>query len=182
MLSPSPTLIFIWEIAASEAAALRSAQIEPEHFFIGLCRLDDFGFAARLVEIGYDANIAEAMQPEIRGLLSKLYRFGVNPSALRREIRAGKRTGMLGRLTGGWNTGPLGRNTQPPDGIMHLSAASRHVFDRAAELATMARATTVTANHLLAALLEYTSGHLPSLLRRHEVNISGLHDAVLAPA
>ena len=181
MLSPSPTLIFVWEIAASEAAALRSAQIEPEHFFIGLCRLDDFGFATRLTEIGYDAAIAEAMQPEIRGLISKLYRFGINPAALRRDIRAGRGTGMLGRLSA-WSTGPLGRQSKPPDGIMHRSQASRHVFDRAAELAVAARATAVTANHLLAALLEYTSGHLPSVLRRHEINVSALHDAVLAPA
>lgn len=179
MLSPSPTLIFVWEIAASEAAALRSGHIEPEHFFIGLCRLDDFGFASRLTDIGYEAAIAEAMQPEIRGLLSKLYRFGINPSILRREIRSGKGTGMLGRLSA-WSTGPLGgRQNNPPDGIMHRSQASHQVFNRAADLATTAHSSTVTAYHLLAALLEYSSGHLPGILRRHEVNVSGLREAVL---
>jgi hypothetical protein len=179
MLPPSPTLIFVWEIAASEAAALRNAYIEPEHFFIGLCRLDDFSFASRLSEIGYEASIAEAMQPEIHGLLGKLYRFGVNPHLLRREIREGKGTGMLRRLSG-WTTGSLARSAAPPtDGIMHRSVASREVFDRATEFAQAAHASAITTNHLLAALLEYTSGNFTALLRHHEVNINGLRDAVL---
>jgi ATP-dependent Clp protease ATP-binding subunit ClpA len=178
-ITPSQTLLLAWEIAASEAATVRSTYIEPEHFFIGLCRLQDYGTLAQLRELGYDQPSAERIQPEIESLTRLFYHFGIDPITLRREIRSGKGTGILQRL-GGLTTGTLrlGR-PQSDDGVMHRSTQSRQVFARAIQVAEGRETTILTVAHLLAALLEHAPSSFTTLLRQRQINLHALREAAL---
>lgn len=166
----SPVVVFTWDIAASEASHARSVTIEPEHLFIGLCKLEDFSTIASLREIGYKMAQAEAMEPEIARVLKAFYRLGLSPSVLRRALRKHKGTGFLQRLSG-LTTGSL-RSQRPPDErMLHRSNASRAVFARAAELAQADRAPQVTASHLLMALLDHPQSPVSPWLRKQQVDV-----------
>jgi hypothetical protein len=178
-ITPSQTLLLAWEIAASEASNARSPYIEPEHFFIGVCKLQDYGTLPRLRELGYDPQAAERIQPEIETLARLFYSFGIDPVTLRREIRSGKGTGILRRL-GGLTTGTLrlGR-PQSDDGLMHRSTQSRQIFARAIQIAEGAETTILTVAHLLAALLDHAPGSFIILLQQRQVNVPALRAAAL---
>lgn len=166
----SPVVVFTWDIAASEASHARSANIEPEHLFIGLCKLEDFATTASLREIGYKLAQAEAMEPEIARVLKAFYRLGLSPSALRRALRKHKGTGFLQRLSG-LTTGSLRTQRTPDERMLHRSNASRMVFVRAAELAQAAHAPHITASHLLLALLDHPQSQVAPWLRKHQVDV-----------
>lgn len=178
MTNLSMPLLLAWDIAANEAAHARSKLIEPEHLFIGLCKLEDFASTAALIDLGYEASEAEEMRPEIGGLVALYYQFGLSPSALRREVRQRKTTGVLSLLNG-WTTGIL-RSPQPETGanVIHRSQASRVVFTRADEFATVSGAITTNVFHLLAALLDQSNNSFIVWLTR-QVNVEQLKAAAL---
>lgn len=166
----SPVVVFAWDIAASEASHARSANIEPEHLFIGLCKLEDFATVASLREIGYKLAQAEQMEPEIARVLKVFYRLGLSPSALRRALRKHKGTGFLQRISG-LTTGSLRTQRAPDERMLHRSAASRQVFVRAAELAQADRSSVIMASHLLVALIDHPQSQVGPWLRKHDVDV-----------
>ena len=134
-------LILTWQIAAAEAEMGQHEFIDPEHLFIGLCKLEHFAAPMVLRELDFsDANVA-LVKAEIETLLGLFSQFGLAPTALRREIRRRKGAGMV-------------KASDRPDRTIHRSPQSRQVFARAAELARETGAPAVAVTHLLAALLE----------------------------
>jgi ATP-dependent Clp protease ATP-binding subunit ClpA len=176
--SPSPALLLAWDIAANEAANARQQYIEPEHLFIGLCKLDDFTSATSLVELGYEQSEAEEMQPEIELLIALFYRLGLNPVHLRREMRQRKTTGVL-KVLSGWTTGILRPANRPSNGVIHRSAASRVLFSRADEFALMTGSRTTTIIHLLAAMLDDPQGSVNLWLQKQGVDVNAVKEAAL---
>ncbi len=177
MTTYSPTLIFAWDIAAGEAANANSPFIEPEHLFIGLCKLEDFASVSSLRDLGFKPAQAETMQPEIESVLAPFYRLGLSPTNLRRLLRKKKTTGILGRL-GGWTTGTLRTSGSAENGVIHRSPRSRHVFARAESLANAEKARETASVHLLIALLEDATGGLGPWLEKHEVDVSAFRGAL----
>lgn len=179
MANLSPTLLLAWDIAANEAANAKSNVIEPEHLFIGLCKLEDFASVTALTDLGYDQAEAEAMQPEIEALVSVFYQFGLSPANLRRDLRVRKGTGMLNML-GGWTTGMLRQPSQNSESsVIHRSHASRLAFARADEFALMNGSFNTGVAHLLAALLDNPQSVLLAYLRKQNVDANAVKQAAL---
>ena len=169
MTNLSPALLLTWDIAANEAAYAKQTLIEPEHLFIGLCKLEDFSTATALIDLGYDQTEAETMRPEIETIATLFYRFGLSPTQLRRELRHKKSTGVLNRING-LATGLLNPAPPPPSTettVIHRSTPSRVAFVRADEFALAAGSALTTPAHLLAALLDDANGSLATWLRKH---------------
>jgi hypothetical protein len=169
MANLSPALLLTWDIAANEAAYAKQTLIEPEHLFIGLCKLEDFSTTTALIDLGYDQAEAETMRPEIEAIATLFYRFGLSPTQLRRELRQKKSTGVLNRLNG-FATGLLNPPvaSAPAEAtVIHRSTASRVAFVRADELALASGSALTTPSHLLAALLDDLNNTLATWLRKH---------------
>jgi ATP-dependent Clp protease ATP-binding subunit ClpA len=176
--SLSPALLLTWDISANEAAHLRQTFIEPEHLFIALCKLEDFSTTASLVDLGYDASEATAMETEIRGLVDLFYHHSLNPTSLRRELRQRKSTGML-QVLSGWTTGILRPARENDTNVIHRSPTSRLLFSRADELALMTGSLTTTVAHLLAAILDDPQSKLCLWLNKRSINVDALRQGAL---
>ncbi len=162
----TPGLDLAWRIAASETAHAQLEFIEPEYLFVGLCKMGDFAAARRLRRLKLAESEIASVQTEIEALLGLFARFGLDHTALRREMRRHKGTGVL-------------KMTDRYERTIHRSPQSRRVFDRASELVREAGAPMVTVFHLLAALLDDPNGAVAPLLREKGVNVVTLKDAAL---
>jgi ATP-dependent Clp protease ATP-binding subunit ClpA len=169
-------LLLAWDIAANEAAQSRRKLIEPEHLFIGLCKLEDFSTTTALIELGYDQNDSSLMKTEIVNFVDMLYRFSLNPANLRKEARQRRNTGVLSLLNG-WTTGML-RPPESDSNVIHRSPASREAFARAEEFARLAGSPLITTFHLLAALLTDEAFRLTTWLKVY-VDVNELREAAL---
>jgi ATP-dependent Clp protease ATP-binding subunit ClpC len=120
----SDGLLLSWRIAAWEASAGHSPEIEPAHLLIGLCKLCDLGAeqVRALVRPGEVGDL-EALTADGAGLRDAFERVGVDPTALRRRVRA----------LAACSAEPA-RPVDRDNGVMHRSRASRRMFDRAEAL------------------------------------------------
>jgi hypothetical protein len=172
--------LLAWDIAANEAAYAKQNLIEPQHLFIGLCKLEDFTSVTALINLGYTQDEAETMQPEVEALITVFYQFGLSPTTLRRELRSRRGTGVLGTISG-WTTGMLRPPAQDTSesNVIHRSQASRVAFARADELALMNGSFSTGIAHLMAALIEDPQSLVGVWLRKQRVDIDTLRQAVL---
>ena len=165
MADYSDALVLTWQIAAAEAGAAAHATIKSGHFLIALCRLtdlapDDFKDVTDKTRIRRQL---EAVQVEIREIGEVLERAGVNAQFVRRRLRA-----RLGR-----------EGTGPTDGVMHRSAETRRLFERAERLCEADRVRPI---HLLQALCETADRHCSLALQDLGIPLSKLADAARAAA
>ncbi len=134
----SHVINLLWRVALQEAVAARSQLIEPEHFLEALTKGGDFCRADVLEQVqarGLDAN---ALAGELRFAPELLDSEKVNPTKLRRAMRA-----LLG----------TGTYEHTPGAVMHRSARSRDVFKSAENVATKAGFDHLHAGALLVAIL-----------------------------
>lgn len=181
MTNLSPALLLAWDLAATEAATANRSFIDPEHLMLGLLRLADFETAETLTEIGYQAEEARSIVPEIERLLGIFATLRLDPVLLRRDLRE-RKTGKLPLLN--WNTGPLGgrrpTDREPPK-VLHRSTESRLVFTFADELTRrVSPEGTTTLVHLLLALLRSPHSHVGAWLRAQHVDVEALLNATQA--
>lgn len=179
MSNLSLPLLLAWDIAANEAAQSRRKLIEPEHLFIGLCKLEDFSTTTALIELGYDQEDSGVMKTEIVTFVDMLYRFNLNPASLRKEARQRRNTGVLSLLNG-WTTGML-RPPETDSNVIHRSPTSREAFGRAEELARVSGSQFITIFHLLATILSDDAYRITPWLRAH-VDVNDLREAALSAA
>ena len=62
-----------WQIAAAEATHAQHEFIEPEHLFIGLCKLEDFAAPAQLRKLELSEPAVAALKAEIEILTGQLH-------------------------------------------------------------------------------------------------------------
>ncbi len=157
-------LEFVWQIAATEAAAARREFIEPAHLFIGLCSLEKALHSEQQKQTGIPADALAGLEAEWAALKSLFTQFHLDATALRRELRE-----------------RMGRGSfEHRENVVHRSPNSRRVFEWAAELA--AGSPTVTSLHLLAALLEDQDSLIARQLKEKGMDIVALRAAALATA
>lgn len=174
MTNLSPALLLAWDLAASEAATANRSLIDPEHLMLGLLRLADFETVEPLTEVGYQAEEARAIVPEINRLIAIFQTLNLDPVLLRRDLRE-RKTGKLPLLS--WNTGPLTRRTtdREPPKVLHRSTESRLVFTYADELTRRTDVNGLTTLvHLLWALLKSPHSHVGAWLRAQHVDVEAL--------
>ncbi len=165
MPTPTPVLSLSLQIAAVEAADTHYEFIEPEHLFVGLCKLEGFANTNRLRALGVPEPQVEILVAEIDLLMGLFGRFGIKPSTFRYALRQHKGTGSF--------TPPA----SDKDWMMHRSPESRKAFEAASKIARQSNSPMVTAFHLLAALLNNAQSRLALWLQTKKVDILGLRQA-----
>ncbi len=161
----TPVMSLVWQIAAIEAADSHYEFIEPEHFFVALCKLEGFANVTRLRSLGVPESQVSTVEAEIDLLMGLFQRYGVKTTMFRHELRQ-----TLG--DGGF---------RPPadaeDIVLHRSENSRKAFEIALKIAQKRNADQLAIFHLLAGLLAVPSGSLTKWLQAHGVNTVGLRQS-----
>ena len=139
----SDGLILAWQAAAHEATVLGSPEIEPHHFFIGLCKLPDLPlrrlFADNLDE--HNARTSE-LRRQIDELAETFRKAALDPIRFRRGLRA---------------VCVAGDSRPQAEDVIHRSQTTRRAFSRAEGISERDGATRVTPIHLVRALSEMDS-------------------------
>jgi ATP-dependent Clp protease ATP-binding subunit ClpC len=156
-------LDYAWQTAASEAARTRHEFIEPEHLFIGVCKLGNLLSLNDWNEIKIPRDAAAALKAEAEVVAAVFQKAGHNRTVLYRNVR--KRFGE-------------GRLSDSSRKKISRSAASRLIFERAGKLA--ADASVVTSLHLLSALLETPGTGITAALAEKPPGAEALKQAVLS--
>ena len=130
-------LDYAWQIAANEAAHTQHEFIEPEHLFVGVCKLGNLPDLKDWDDIGIRRDAVVALKTEAEAVADVFQQAGYDRTALYREVRE--------RLGDG-KCPDKGRKT------ISRSPASRQIFKQAAKYAVNDQS--VTSLHLLLALLQ----------------------------
>ncbi len=165
----SPGVDLVWQIAGREALKTHSDLIEPEHLFIGLCRLKLQARFDLIPGPGPVAKEADGLRLEAQSTAKLLDQFGMDTQALRRELRK-----LIERRPG-----------NPPHGTaenvaLHRSVPCRAVFSEARKMAGEYGAPRANVLHLLAALLSGPAASLADWLQAKGVDAKALASAALA--
>ena len=136
-MKPSPSVKVIWRLAASEMAAGQFKEIEPEHFCMGILKFAELSVKALRADDDH-AELAKAVAAEAKLVHEALQKCGIESTSARRKLR-----GQLGN-----------GDTPQQEGQAHRSAASRALFESAADLAHETESDTITPLHLLTAIVQ----------------------------
>lgn len=140
-------LDYAWRTAANEVTTTRHEFIEPEHLFIGVCKLGNLLSLKDWSETGISPDAAAVMKIEAEAVAAVFQQTGCDRIALYREVRK-----QLGD----------GKHTEKGRKKISRSPASRLIFERAVKLA--ADMPVVTSLHLLLALIETPSTAIAAAL------------------
>ncbi|MEI6073979.1 MAG: ATP-dependent Clp protease ATP-binding subunit [Verrucomicrobiota bacterium] len=143
----SSGLDFAWQNAANEATHSRHEFIEPEHLFVGICKVCNLLSLKNWDELGISPNATAAIKAEAKAVADIFQQAGYDRIKLYRGVR--------GKLGDG-NYVEKGRKK------ISRSPASKLIFERAGKLA--ADMPVVTSLHLLLALIETPSTAIAAAL------------------
>jgi len=148
----SDSLVLVWQVAGVEARHLMSAEIEPQHLFLGLCKAVDVEIPDLVSKTLLNRNdVLEECLREIRRLRNVFKVSGVDARILRRRLRASYGKDSLEAV----EAGPL-----------HRSERARKVFFIAERFADLTNFV-VFPVHLLHAVLSVED-------RKRDSTIAGL--------
>ena len=119
-MNRTAVLDLVWRVALQEALAARSQFIEPEHFLEALTKGNDFCREDLLKEVKARGMDADALASELRFVPEILGGAGINPTQLRRGMRA-----LLG----------TGTYEHAPGAVMHRSERARAMSASAEQVA-----------------------------------------------
>lgn len=119
-MNRTAVLDLVWRVALQEALAARSQFIEPEHFLEALTKGNDFCREDLLKEVKARGMDADALASELRFVPEILGCAGINPTQLRRGMRA-----LLG----------TGTYDHAPGAVMHRSERARTMSASAEQIA-----------------------------------------------
>jgi len=134
----SDSLVLVWQVAGMEARHLMSAEIEPHHLLLGLCKVVDLDIAELVSRSLPNRNeILEECLREIRRVRDVFKLSCVDAKTLRRRLRASYGKDSLGAIE---------------EGPLHRSERAKKVFSIAEGLADLTNFV-VFPMHLLCAVL-----------------------------
>jgi hypothetical protein len=132
----SASIELVIQLAGQEAIASQFKEIEPEHLLEGALKFADLP-VEQVRKLVPGENAANDLAVEVNLLRKELAARNIESTKVRRSLRA-----KLGK-----------GNTPHTGGAMHRAQASRAIFDAAAKLADDRNDETLTAKHLLEAIL-----------------------------
>lgn len=156
-------LDYAWRTAASEAARTRHEFIEPEHLFVGVCKLGNLLSLNDWNDMQIPRDAAAALKAEAEAVAAVFQKAGHDRTAFYRDVR--KRFGD-------------GRFTDKGRKKISRSPASKLIFERAGKLA--ADAPVATSLHLLLALLETPGTCITAALAEKPPGAEVLKQAILS--
>jgi ATP-dependent Clp protease ATP-binding subunit ClpC len=128
---------YAWQAAASEANYTQYEFIEPEHLFVGICKIGSLLHLKDWDDRKISHNAAAILKIEAESVVAVFQKTSHDRTALYREVR--KRLGT-------------GNYTDKGQRSISRSPSTRRIFERAWELAIYAKS--VSSLHLLYAILE----------------------------
>jgi hypothetical protein len=145
------SLLLVWKLAELEAINLKSEQIDPPHFFLGLLKVVDIDLGKVLAK---ESRVAEGgavdeIERDVQLVRECFGEFGINTTSARRMLRR-----ILPR---GMSESDLER------GRLHRSSEAREAFSRAEHVAKVF-AGDVRALNMLFALLEIQNNNVDIIL------------------
>jgi len=143
----SVSVEYIWHMAAREAIAAEYPEIEPEHFFIALCKFAEMSHGD-FERLGMAKVAIASIDADSEGLKKEIARHGIDAGAMRRKLRV-----LLGK--GG---APYG------GGKIHRSQMSRECFDKAAKAAIAGGSDTLMGRQILQVLLDSPTSVIAKLI------------------
>jgi ATP-dependent Clp protease ATP-binding subunit ClpC len=156
-------LDYAWQTAAKEATGTRHEFIEPEHLFVGVCKLGNLLSLHDWSDVGISRDAAAVMKAEVEAVAAVFLQTGCDRIALYREVR---------KQLGDGNYSEKGRKR------ISRSPASRLIFERAVKLAV--DTPVVTSLHLLLALIETPSTAMAAALAEKTPGAESLKKMILA--
>lgn len=148
-MSRTAVLDLLWRVALQEAVAARSQFIEPEHFLEALTKGNDFCREDLLKEVKARGMDADALASELRFVPEILGGAGINPTQLRRGMRA-----LLG----------TGTYDHAPGTVMHRSERARAMSASAQQVAAELGLDRAHAGALFVAILSEKNSKTAQLL------------------
>lgn len=139
----------VWRVAVQEALAARSQFIEPEHFLEALTKGNDFCREDLLKEVRASGMDADALAGELRFVPEILGGAGINPTQLRRGMRA-----LIG----------TGTYVHAPGAVMHRSERARAMSASAEQIAADMGLDHAQAGALFVAILSEKNSKTAQLL------------------
>lgn len=133
----SPSIDIIWRIAEAEAAHAGFLEIEPAHFWIGICKIVDLDLSKLLAAADPKWRLEEdRIAEDLAVMKTAMTEAGLSAVNLRRALRA-----------------EMGRNPESVARPLHRSPALRKIFKRGDSMARFDGEST-RPSHLLLALIE----------------------------
>lgn len=149
----------VWRLALQEALAARHEFIEPGHVLEGLTKGRDFCKASALKEAKERGLDTAALVAELSMVPEVLEQAKVDPTALRRHLRA-----VLG----------TGTHRHAEGAVIHRSAATRDAFAVARKMAASLSLPNLHAGALFWALLEQKDPNVVKALEQRGVDIESV--------
>ncbi len=164
-MNRTAVLDLVWRVALQEALAARSQFIEPEHFLEALTKGKDFCREDLLKEVKARGMDADALASELRFVPEILGCAGINPTQLRRGMRA-----LLG----------TGTYDHAPGAVMHRSERARTMSASAEQIAADMGLDHAHAGALFVAILSEKDSKTAQLLAGGGHNGEKIKDAAIA--
>ena len=161
----SNALLIAWRLAELEAANLRSAELEPIHFFLGLLKLSELDLEPILAENTSLSNAQILREIEsVQQMASCFSLLGMETTQTRRRLRRSLPSG-----SGEVETGQHFRR----------GMASRDVFSRADELALTHGSDSVQPLHLLSSIVDSDCPWVSAALERSGITENDFSEATM---
>lgn len=141
----SDAIIISWEIAAQEAAQLRSEFIEPEHFLLGLFSLE---------KIPDNQQISPEFHIEKMAFVNLLIKLGINPTHVRHLIRI-----------------KIGMGVSEHHGVVHRSPECKKLFIRAKQIS---RSEVISCQDIFLAIIENPGDLITTVFEDSKIDILSL--------
>lgn len=165
-LKHSNTLLIAWRLAELEAANLRSAELEPIHFFLGLLKLGELEIGPILAESSTLTNLEVRREIEsVQRMTSSFSQVGLETTQTRRRLRRSLPTGS-------W-AGDMGQH-------IRRNEDSRDLFTKAEELAVKYGSEVVEPLHLLVRIMDAQCSWVRAALERSGITEDELYVAGIA--
>jgi ATP-dependent Clp protease ATP-binding subunit ClpC len=165
-LRHSNALLIAWRLAELEAANLRSDELEPIHFFLGLLKVGELEIELILAENSTLTNPQICREIEsVQQMASSFSQVGLETTQTRRRLRRSLPSGS-------W-AGEIGQH-------IRRSEHSRELFAKAEELAHKYGSAAVEPLHLLACIMNADCSWVATALERSGITEDVLSEAVIA--
>ena len=165
-LRHSNALLIAWRLAEMEAANLRTAELEPIHFFLGLLKIGELEIEPILAENTTLTNLQIRREIDsVQQMASSFSEVGVETTQTRRRLRRSLPSGS-------W-AGEMGQH-------IRRSQLSKEIFARADELAIAHGGEVVEPLHLLASILESKCSWVSTALQRSGISDADLLEVVIS--
>lgn len=152
----SASIELIWQLAGAEAVAGEFGDIQPEHFCMGLLKFSELS-EKQADKVAGEGEARKVLVAEVQSLRDALTKSSIDTTRTRRALRA--KLGKGGVRHAGEN--------------LHRSAGSRELFELAATVAADSGNDSLTALHLLAAIIKSPAPAIAQALRGVAVSPPG---------